>query len=129
MDDNHPGAIELLEQLKARGLHLTNQPDGTLHVGPRSQLDAELSELIASRKADLLYALAAKANAASDPQPEPAPSPRCDHSEFVRRLNAIVERLGRLGPTYTTMALFREIIDDLAKSAPAIEPNEEAHDQ
>ena len=54
---DQPGDLELLESLEARGLHLRLRPDGTIAAGPKQLLGAEVSDLIRSRRADLIYAL------------------------------------------------------------------------
>ncbi len=58
-------AIALLAELRTKGLHLTPQPDGRVHVTPLELLTAELRARIIAAKPGLHAALEAERHAAA----------------------------------------------------------------
>jgi hypothetical protein len=73
MDTETPpeGALELLAWLEARGVYFSLPPTGELVAGPKRVLSKSLSETIAVRKGDLIYALTARQNRVAEQVDEP----------------------------------------------------------
>ena len=66
--ERQPSALELLADLEARGLRFTIRDDGKLGVGPRDLITTDVSNMIASRKGDLLFALKSREPADATPE-------------------------------------------------------------